>query len=139
MSSSSRKRDSISKQRGAEMSSKLMPPYTGAMHWTIRTISSTSWVSRHTGHASMLAKRLNSSALPSIERVAREVDDHTTADGFDHVERGHQSSGVTDRGSERTDLRGAVERYAHGHRIRGARDTHDCNTPFLKRTPFRTP
>src|ERR1035437_177835 len=66
MSSSSRKRDSISKQRGAEMSSRLMPPYTGAMHWTIRTISSTSWVSRHTGHASMLAKRLNSSALPSM-------------------------------------------------------------------------
>ena len=36
------------------------------MHWTIRTISSTSWVARQTGHASMPAKRLNKSALPSI-------------------------------------------------------------------------
>ena len=66
MSSRSRSRASISKHRGAEMSSRLIPPYTGAMHSTIRTISSTSWVARQTGHASMPAKRLKRSALPSI-------------------------------------------------------------------------
>ncbi len=66
MSSSSRSRASTSKQRGAAMSSRLMPPKTGAMSCTVRTISSTSWVSRQIGKASMSAKRLNSAALPSI-------------------------------------------------------------------------
>ena len=62
----SRSRRSISKQRGAEMSSRLMPAKTGAISSTARTISSTSWVSRQIGKASMPAKRLNSAALPSI-------------------------------------------------------------------------
>ena len=66
MSSSARSRSSISKQRGAEMSSRLTPPYTGAMALTISTISSVSWVSRQTGQASTPANRLNSAALPSI-------------------------------------------------------------------------
>ena len=38
MSSSSRSRRSISKHRGAAMSSRLMPPYTGAKALTIWTI-----------------------------------------------------------------------------------------------------
>ena len=36
------------------------------MSWTVRTISSTSWVSRQTGQASTSAKRLKSAALPSM-------------------------------------------------------------------------
>ena len=66
MSSMSRSRASISKHRGAEMSSRLIPPYTGASARTISTIVSVSWVSRHTGHASTPANCLNSAALPSI-------------------------------------------------------------------------
>ena len=66
MSSDSRSRSSISKHRGAAMSSRLMPPYTGAIASTIAMISSVSWVSRHTGQASTPAKDLNSAALPSI-------------------------------------------------------------------------
>ena len=66
MSSSSRSRRSISKQRGAAMSSRLMPANTGAMALTAAMISSVSWVSRQIGNASMSAKRLNSTALPSM-------------------------------------------------------------------------
>ena len=70
MSSSSRSRASTSKHRGALMSSRLMPPKAGAMIWTVRTISSVSWVSRHSGQASIPANRLNSAALPSITGMA---------------------------------------------------------------------
>ena len=70
MSSDSRSRASISKQRGAAMSSRLMPPKPGAIISTARTISSTSWLARQIGQASMLAKRLNSAALPSITGMA---------------------------------------------------------------------
>ena len=66
MSSRSRSRRSTSKQRGAAMSSRLTPPKTGAISCTVRTISSTSWVSRQIGQASIPANRLNSAALPSI-------------------------------------------------------------------------
>jgi hypothetical protein len=57
MSRASRSRASISKQRGAEMSSRLMPAKPGAIALTISTIASVSWVSRHSGQASMPAKR----------------------------------------------------------------------------------
>ena len=70
MSSSARSRRSISKQRGAEMSSRLMPPKPGEMCRTVATISSASWVSRQIGQASMLAKRLNRAALPSMTGIA---------------------------------------------------------------------
>ena len=66
MSSISRNRRSISKQRGAEMSSRLIPPKTGAIALTIRMISSTSLVSRQIGNASTPANSLNRIALPSI-------------------------------------------------------------------------
>ena len=66
MSSSSRSRASISKQRGAEMSSRLMPANTGEIALTVRMISSVSVVSRQIGKASMSANRLNSAALPSM-------------------------------------------------------------------------
>ena len=66
MSSRSRSRASISKQRGAAMSSRLMPPKPGAIAATTSTIRSVSWVSRQIGHASMSANRLNSAPLPSI-------------------------------------------------------------------------
>src|SRR5450759_5839150 len=66
MSSSSRNRDSISKQRGDEMSSRLIPPKPGASAFTVRTISSGSVVSRQIGQASMWPNSLKSIALPSI-------------------------------------------------------------------------
>ena len=40
------------------------------MSCTVRTISSTSCVSRQIGHASMLANRLKSAAFPSITGIA---------------------------------------------------------------------
>ena len=70
MSSSSRSRRSISKQRGAEMSSRLMPPKVGAAALTKATISSTSLVSTQSGKASTPANSLNSIALPSITGMA---------------------------------------------------------------------
>ena len=70
MSSTSRSLASISKQRGAAMSSRLMPPYAGAIALTIETISSVSWVSSTTGQASTPPNRLNSAALPSITGIA---------------------------------------------------------------------
>ena len=66
MSSRSWRRRSISKQRGAEMSSRLIPPYEGAIRAMASTSSSTVPVSMHTGTASIPAKCLKSTALPSI-------------------------------------------------------------------------
>ncbi len=66
MSSSSISRASISKQRGAEMSSRFTAPKDGRSSFTVRTISSTSWVSSTMGIESRSAKVLNRAALPSI-------------------------------------------------------------------------
>ena len=63
-------RRSISKQRGAAMSSRLMPPKPGATAFTNATISSTSVIATHSGNASTPAKALNSMALPSITGIA---------------------------------------------------------------------
>ena len=63
-------RSSISKQRGAEMSSRLMPPKVGAISSTALMISPASWVSRQIGKASTPANSLNSIALPSITGIA---------------------------------------------------------------------
>jgi hypothetical protein len=52
------------------MSSRLMPPKVGATHCTMRTISSTSVVSRQSGNASTPARSLKSIALPSITGIA---------------------------------------------------------------------
>ncbi len=70
MSSCSLSRSSISKQRGAEMSSRLMPPKAGAISLTVRTISSASVVSRQIGKASTPANSLNRQHLPSITGIA---------------------------------------------------------------------
>src|SRR3954451_6602802 len=70
MSSNSRSRISVSKQRGAAMSSRLIPPYAGAIARTMLTISSVSCVSSTTGPASTPPNRLNSAALPSITGIA---------------------------------------------------------------------
>ena len=70
MSSRSLSRSSISKQRGAEMSSRLMPPKLGASRTTVSMISSTSVVSRQIGTASTPPNCLNSTALPSITGIA---------------------------------------------------------------------
>ena len=70
MSSSCLRRSSISKQRGALMSSRLMPPKVGATALTVATISSGSLVSRHSGKASTPPNSLNSIALPSITGIA---------------------------------------------------------------------
>ena len=48
------------------MSSRLIPPKTGAMSRTVSTIRSTSVVARQMGKASMPANSLNRSAFPSI-------------------------------------------------------------------------
>ena len=66
ISSSSTSRCSMSKQRGEEMSSRLMPPNVGAISLTVATISSTSLVSSTIGKASTSANSLKSIALPSI-------------------------------------------------------------------------
>ena len=70
MSKSSLSRRSISKHRGAEMSSRLMPPKLGASRATVSTISSASVVSRQIGMASTLPNCLNSTAFPSITGIA---------------------------------------------------------------------
>ena len=70
MSSSARSRRSISKQRGAAMSSRLMPPNVGAAALTNATISSTSLVAMQSGNASTPANSLKSIALPSITGIA---------------------------------------------------------------------
>ena len=66
MSSSLRSRSSTSKQRGAAMSSRLIPPKPGAIALTAATIPSTSVVARQTGNASTPPNSLNSMAFPSI-------------------------------------------------------------------------
>ncbi len=70
MSSDSFSRRSISKQRGAAMSSRLMPPKVGEICSTSLTISSTSVVLMHSGKASTPPSSLNSIALPSITGIA---------------------------------------------------------------------
>ena len=70
MSSSSRRRRSISKQRGAEMSSRLIPPKLGARRATVSTMSSASLQSRQIGTASTPPNSLKSTALPSITGIA---------------------------------------------------------------------
>ena len=57
---------SISKQRGDEISSKLIPPKVGAKYLTVFIISSGSLVSRTIGKASTPPNSLNNTALPSI-------------------------------------------------------------------------
>ena len=66
MSRRSRSRSSTSKHTGAAMSSRLMPPKTGAMRCTVSTISSAVCTSRQIGKASTPANSLNRRALPSI-------------------------------------------------------------------------
>src|SRR5215213_6007109 len=70
MSSSSFSRSSTSKHRGAEMSSRFIPPNAGARFLTVSTIASVSLVSRQMGNASTLANCLKSAALPSITGIA---------------------------------------------------------------------
>ena len=71
MSSASRSRLSISKQRGAEMSSRLMPPKPGAIAVTAATISSVSFVARQIGHASTRAELLEQHRLALHHRHRR--------------------------------------------------------------------
>ena len=114
MSSASIKRSSISKQRGALMSSRLMPPKTGAMRTTVSTISSTSLVSRQIGKASMSPNWRKSIALPSITGSA--------ASGPMSPEA-QDSRAVGDDG-DRVALDRQLERLARvcGNRHRDARD-----------------
>ena len=67
---SARKRSSISKHLGAEMSSRLIAPKTGAICLTALIISSVSWVSRQIGKASTSANSLRIAALPSMTGMA---------------------------------------------------------------------
>ena len=70
MSKSSFKRDSISKHRGAEISSRLIPPKAGAILTTVLIISSVSCVSRQIGTALTPPKDLKRTAFPSITGMA---------------------------------------------------------------------
>ena len=70
MSSSSFNLLSISKHLGADISSRLIPPNTGAIRFTVSTISSTSFVSRQIGNASTPPNSLNRIAFPSITGIA---------------------------------------------------------------------
>ena len=70
MSSIALRRSSISKQRGAEMSSRLIPPKLGASRATVSMISSVSVVARQIGTPSTPPNCLNSTALPSITGIA---------------------------------------------------------------------
>ncbi len=70
MSIAASSRCSIPKQRGALMSSRLIPPNDGASARTISTMASGSLVSRQIGTASTFANVLNSTALPSITGIA---------------------------------------------------------------------
>ena len=69
MSRRSISRRSISKQRGLEMSSRLMPPKDGASRTIVSTISSTSVVSSAIGIASTPPNCLNKTALPSMTGI----------------------------------------------------------------------
>ena len=64
------RRSSISKQRGALMSSRLMPPKPGAIASTVRDDRVGSLVLRQIGKASMPANSLKSMHLPSITGIA---------------------------------------------------------------------
>ena len=66
MSNSAFNLASISKQRGEEISSKLIPPKVGAKYLTVLTISSGSLVSRTIGKASTPPNSLNNTAFPSM-------------------------------------------------------------------------
>ena len=66
MSRRSWSRRSISKHRGAEMSSRFTPPKEGASRTTVSTISSTSVQASAIGTASTPPNCLNRIALPSI-------------------------------------------------------------------------
>lgn len=66
MSRRSCSRRSISKHRGAEMSSRFTPPKDGASRTTVSTMSSTSVQSSAIGTASTPPNCLNRMALPSI-------------------------------------------------------------------------
>ena len=65
-SSASMRRRSISKQRGAEMSSRFTAPNVGRSRTRVSTISSGSLVSSTIGIESRSANALNSALLPSI-------------------------------------------------------------------------
>ena len=70
ISRSSFRRLSISKQRGAEISSRLIPPNAGAIFTTVLMISSVSWVSRQIGTALTPPNSLKRTAFPSITGIA---------------------------------------------------------------------
>ncbi|CDF02011.1 putative uncharacterized protein [Ruminococcus sp. CAG:624] len=61
---------SISKQRGAEISSRFMPPKLFEMLAMVLTISSVSLESTQIGKASTSANSLNKAHLPSITGIA---------------------------------------------------------------------
>ena len=60
---------SISKHRGAEISSRLTPPKLPASKRTVFTISSTSLLLTHNGKASTSANALNKTHFPSITGI----------------------------------------------------------------------
>ena len=84
MSSSSASRSSISKQRGEEMSSRLMPPKPGAIALTVSTISSGSFVSRQIG------KRVDAAELLEQHRLA--LHDRHRGLGADVAEAEHRGA-----------------------------------------------
>ena len=70
MSSCSFRRFSISKHLGADMSSRFMPPNTGAISFTVLIIVSVSCESMQIGNASTSANLLKRTHLPSMTGMA---------------------------------------------------------------------
>ena len=70
ISSISFNRSSISKQRGAEISSKLIPPKAGARFLIVVMISSVSCVSKQSGTAFTFPNSLKRTHFPSITGMA---------------------------------------------------------------------
>ena len=120
------RRSSISKQRGALMSSRLMPPKPGEIASTVATISSGSLVLRTIGKASMPANSLKSMHLPSITGMlasgpmsprpstARAVGDDGDRVALDRVLEGLVAVGV-DRHADAGD----AGRVGHGEVVAG--------------------
>ena len=108
MSSIALSRSSISKQRGAEMSSRLMPPKLGASRTTVSMISSTSVVARQIG------TRVDAAELLEQHRLALH---HRHRGGRPDVAEAEHGGAVGDDG-DRVGHPGVVP----GHRgIRGDR------------------
>jgi len=121
MSSRSCNRRSISKQRGAEMSSRLTPPKDGASRTTVSTISSTSVVASAIGTAST-PPRLHVT-IGRISQTIKKLERYVGAPLFERTNRSVRLTPLGHRLHE--DLRPGYEQIRAGldHAINSVRQT----------------